>query len=224
MDWSLPRNLSAHGQGVDDMYYLILVITGIAFVLVEVGIVWFAFRYRHREGHRALYHHGSDRLELVWTAVPALVMVFLGIYSGRIWAEIKDRGHMPADAVTIEVAAKQFEWLVNYPGADGEFGTEDDISERNSVHVPVNRPVVIRLTSEDVIHSFFVPELRVKQDAVPGKVIPVWFTATEPGELVLGCAELCGLGHYRMRASVTVHEPGGFERWQAERIAAATGG
>lgn len=224
MDWSLPPNLSVHGQGVDEMYYLILIITGIAFVLVEVGIVWFVFRYRHREGRRALYHHGSDRLELVWTAVPALVMVFLGIASGRIWAGIKDRSHIPKDAVTIEVTAKQFEWNMNHPGADGELGTGDDVQERNHLHIPVNRPVVIRLTSEDVIHSFFVPELRVKQDALPGKVIPVWFTATQPGDIVLGCAELCGLGHYRMRATVTVHEPGGFDQWQAEQVAAATGG
>ena len=219
MDWSLPPNLSAQGQGVDDMYYLILVITGIAFVLVQLGIIWFVVRYRHREGRRALYHHGSDRLELVWTAIPALVMVFLGVYSGQIWAQIKNSDALPDDAVTIGISAKQFEWNVTHPGPDGRLGTEDDVEERNRLHVPVDRPVVVQLTSEDVIHSFFVPELRVKQDAVPGKTIPVWFTATEPGELVLGCAELCGLGHYRMRARVTVHEPGGFEAWQAERAA-----
>ena len=219
MDWSLPPNLSVQGQGVDDMYYLILVITGIAFVLVELGIIWFVVRYRHREGRRALYHHGSDRLELVWTAIPALVMVFLGVYSGQIWAEIKDRDAVPDDAVTIGVSAKQFEWIVTHPGPDGRLDTDDDVEERNRLHVPVDRPVVVQLTSEDVIHSFFVPELRVKQDALPGQTIPVWFTATEPGELVLGCAELCGLGHYRMRARVTVHEPGGFEAWQAERAA-----
>ncbi len=224
MDWSLPRNLSAHGQGVDEMYYIILVITGIAFVLVELGILWFIFRYRHREGRRALYHHGSDRLELLWTAVPALVLVFLGIYSGRIWAEIKDRDRLPADAVALHVSAKQFEWNVTHPGVDGELGTGDDIEERNRIHVPVDRAVVVRLSSEDVIHSFFIPELRVKQDALPGDTIPLWFTATEPGELVLGCAELCGLGHYRMRARVTVHEPGGFERWQQEAAAEAAGG
>lgn len=222
MDWSLPPNLSVHGQGVDDMYYLILAITGITFVVVELGIVWFVVRYRHREGRRALYHHGSDRLELLWTAVPALVMVFLGVYSGRIWAQIKDRAHIPEDAVTILVSAKQFEWNITHPGADGRLGTDDDVEERNHLHVPVDRPVVVQLTSEDVIHSFFVPELRVKQDALPGKTIPVWFTATEPGELVIGCAELCGLGHYRMRARMTVHEPGGFESWQAESAAAGS--
>lgn len=218
MDWSLPPNLSVHGGAIDSLFFLILGITGVAFVLVEVGIVWFAFKYRRREGRRAHYTHGSKRLEVLWTAVPALVLVFLGIYSGRIWAEIKSR-EVPEDAVQVQVMASQFEWNVTYPGADGTLGNDDDFTVRNQLHLPVDRRVVVHLESEDVIHSFFIPELRVKQDAVPGMRIPVQFQAAEPGELQIGCAELCGLGHYRMRASVTVHEPGGYEAWLREETA-----
>ncbi len=223
MDWTLPPNLAAHGGQVDGLYYLILAITGLAFVLVEVGILWFIFRYRSREGHRALYHHGSNRVELLWTAVPAIVMIFLGVYSGDIWADIKDRGSEPEDAVQIGVSAQQFEWNVTYPGPDGELGTGDDFTSRNQLHLPADRDVVVRLSSEDVIHSFFIHVLRIKQDALPGQTIPVWFQATEPGEYELGCAELCGLGHYRMRATVTVHPPQEFDAWQQEESAAAQG-
>ncbi|MFQ5688917.1 MAG: cytochrome c oxidase subunit II [Gemmatimonadota bacterium] len=217
MDWSLPPNLSTQGIDIDRLFFIILVITGIAFVLVEVGIVWFSIRYRRREGHRALYTHGSQRLELIWTAVPALVLVFLGIYSGRIWAGIRGNASFPEDALTIGVKAKQFEWNVTYPGADGELGTDDDFHLRNQFHIPAGEPVIVQLESEDVIHSFFIPDLRVKQDAVPGMKIRIWFQALRPGEMEIGCAELCGLGHYRMRARVVIHEAGEYEAWTAQR-------
>jgi cytochrome c oxidase subunit 2 len=133
-----------------------------------------------------------------------------------VWAQIKGRESAPAGSFPIAVHAKQFEWRVTYPGRDGLLGTADDFTGRNQLHVPVARPVLIKLTAEDVIHSFFVPAFRLKQDAVPGMEIPVWFRATVPGEYELGCAELCGLGHYRMRAAVTVHPASDFERWAAE--------
>ncbi len=217
MHWSLPANLSIHGIPIDRLFLIILVITGIAFVLVELGILWFAFKYRRREGRRARYTHGSKRLEILWTAVPALVLVFLGVYSGSIWADIRSETSFPADALTLDVTAKQFEWNVAYPGVDGTPGTEDDFTIRNQFHIPAGEPVVVRLQSEDVIHSFFIPQLRVKQDAVPGMTIPVWFEATEPGEMEIGCAELCGLGHYRMRGRVVIHEPGTYEAWTREQ-------
>ncbi|MGH7539757.1 MAG: cytochrome c oxidase subunit II, partial [Gemmatimonadota bacterium] len=206
---------------IDTLFWLILVITGIAFILVEVGIVWFMFRYRRRDGQRAHYTHGSQKLEIVWTAVPALVLLFLGIYSGRIWASLRSSSAFPQDALTLGVTAKQFEWNVTYPGADRVLGNSDDFTIRNQFHIPVNEPVVVRLEAEDVIHSFFIPELRVKQDAVPGMTIPIWFDATRAGEYEIGCAELCGLGHYRMRASVTVHEPDAYEAWYREQVAGA---
>lgn len=223
MDWTLPPNLSANAGAVDDLYYLILIITGIAFVIVEAGILWFAFRYRERPGRRAVYVHGDDRLEIAWTAVTALVVVYLGFYSGQVWAELKAEDSVPEDAYVVDVSVKQFEWMFTYPGADGELGTADDFTERNHLHVPAERPVEVRLRSEDVIHSFFIPELRVKQDAVPGMTTRTWFVASEPASLELACAELCGLGHYRMQAEVTIQTPADFEEWHAERAAEATG-
>ncbi len=219
MKWSLPENIATYGGKIDAIFWVITVVTGIAFVLVEIGIIWFAVKYRHREGRRAHYTHGSKALEVLWTSVPALALVALGIYSADVWAQIKGRDSAPAGSLMLGVRAKQFEWNVTYPGADGTLGTGDDFVVRNQLHFPVNRPILIQLESEDVLHSFFIPQLRVKQDAVPGMTIPVWFEATKTGGYQIGCAELCGLGHYRMRARVTIHEPDEYERWHAERAA-----
>jgi cytochrome c oxidase subunit 2 len=191
------------------------VITGIAFVVVEVGLLWFAVRYRARPDRKATYTHGNLRAEVVWTAIPAVTVVTLGVLSGGVWDRIKGRDSVPAGALPYRIVASQFEWNVTHAGADGVLGSGDDFTLRNQLHVPANQPVVVHLGSEDVIHSFFVPAFRIKQDAVPGREIRVWFEATEPGEYELACAELCGLGHYRMRAMVTVHAPDEFQAWVA---------
>lgn len=222
MDWSLPLNASTQGVDIDRLFWIIFWITTIAFVVVEAGVLWFLIRYRHRDGRRAYYTHGNVRAEIIWTAVPAITVVLLGVYSGRIWAGIRGADSFPEDALTLGVEAKQFEWNVTYPGADRNLDTEDDnFTIRNQFHIPVGEPIIVRLTSEDVLHSFFIPQLRVKQDAVPGMVVPIWFQATEAGEFQIGCAELCGLGHYRMRASVKIHEPDAYRRWYEENGGAA---
>src|SRR5881409_1358615 len=205
MHWWLPPAASTFAGDIDFMFTLILVITGIALVVVEAGVIWFVIKYRARPGRRAFYTHGSTKAEVIWSAIPAVTVVILGIMSNGLWTKIKGRDSVPAGAYPVGVHAKQFEWQVTYPGPDGQLGTADDFQVRNQLHVPVGRPVVAHLTSEDVIHSFFVPVFRVKQDAVPGMNINVWFQATVPGTYELGCAELCGLGHYRMRAQVFVH-------------------
>ena len=221
MNWLLPPGASTFAADIDWIYYLILIITGIAFVLVEVGLIWFLIKYRARPGKRAVYVQGSTKAEIIWTAIPAITVVIIGLMSGRVWAQIKGRDSVPPDAIPIAVDAKQFEWNVTYAGPDGELGTADDHTTRNQIHVPVNRPVVAYLTAEDVIHSFNIPAFRVKQDAVPGMRIRSWFEATEPGEYELGCAELCGLGHYRMRAVVTVHDEASYQSWLAAQTPTA---
>ena len=223
MQW-LPPQASTYAGDIDFMFWVIMVITGIAFVVVEVALLVFLIRYRHRPGRRAHYTHGNTTAEVIWTAVPAVTMVALGIWSGRVWAEIKDRDRMPTDAFEVAIEAKQFEWTVTYPGPDGVLGSSDDFAVRNQLHVPVNRPVKIHLTAEDVIHSFFVPEFRIKQDAVPGMTIPVWFEATETGDFEIGCAELCGLGHYRMRGMVTVHAADDLDLWMSAQTAGEESG
>ncbi len=219
MNWTLPENIATYGGKIDAVFWVITIVTAIAFVLVEVGIIWFTIRYRQREGRRAHYTHGDKNLEILWTAIPALAMVVLGIYSAGVWADIKGRESAPAESLHIGVRAKQFEWNVTYAGADEVLGTNDDFTIRNQLHFPANEPILVWLEAEDVLHSFFIPQLRVKQDAVPGMTIPVWFEATRSGEFQIGCAELCGLGHYRMRARVFIHEQADYEAWVGEQIA-----
>ena len=214
----LPEGVSSYSGEIDGIFRLILWITGVIFVVVESLLVFFLFRYRHREGRRALYTHGNNRLEVIWTIIPAVICVLLALLSRQAWAEIKQR--MPAGALQIEVTGEQFAWNIRYPGPDGRFGTADDIVSLNQLHFPVGRPVVATLRSKDVIHSFFLPEFRVKQDAVPGMTSRIWFDATRTGQWEIACAELCGLGHYRMKGSVTVETPEEFEKWLASQAPA----
>jgi cytochrome c oxidase subunit 2 len=222
VSWLLPPGASTFVGEIDWLYNTILVITGIAFVAVEAALVVFLVRYRRRPGRRATYTHGSTRAEIVWTSITSIVVVWIGLASAGGWHRIKAHDAAPAGSYPLLITAKQFEWHVTYPGKDGKIGTPDDFTVRSQLHVAVNRPVAATLASEDVIHSFFVAPWRIKQDAVPGMHIPVWFQPTQVGSFELGCAELCGLGHYRMRAVVTVHTQQDYDRWVAERASAAT--
>jgi len=245
MNWWLPPESSTFAPSIDLGFLTILIITGITFVLVEVGLIVFVLKYRARPGQKAHYTHGSTPAEVIWTAVPAVTMVILGIVSNGLWVKIKGRNSVPAGAYTIGVHAKQFEWWFTYPGADGKLGrtatsfvdkttnptgldsndpaSKDDIVVRNELHVPAGRPVVVYLNSEDVIHSFYIPQFRVRQDVVPGLEIKQWFEATVPGEYELGCSMLCGMGHYKMRARVLVQSQADFDAWVAQRAAQAKG-
>ena len=219
MHWWFPTNASSYGGEIDRLFLIILYITGVVFVLVEAVLLWFLFRYRRREGHKAAYVEGSTKAEIVWTTIPAIIVICLGVFSQPLWSRIKEPENIPAGAITYGVTAKQFEWHIRYPGPDGKLDTDDDFEKRNELHVVVNTNVSVRLRSEDVIHSFFIPNFRLKQDAVPGLTILAWFRATRTGEFELGCAELCGLGHYRMRARVIVQTQDEFDRWQATQVA-----
>lgn len=221
MTWFLPPTVSTYGPEIDRMYYVILVITGIVFFLTEAALIWFIVRYRHKEGRKAEYIHGNVTAEVVWTIVPFLIVVGIALASNGMWQRIRNPDRLPQNAFEVKVVAKQFEWNTTYAGADGELDTDDDFTARNALDIPVDQPVIVHLGSEDVIHSFFLPEMRVKQDAVPGMTTAVWFEATEPGEYVIGCAELCGTGHTRMKGTLTVHDAGAFEAWRDEQIARA---
>jgi cytochrome c oxidase subunit II len=223
MDWGFPESVSTFGERIDALYGAIFITTAIAFVLVEALLIYFAIRYRHREGRRAEPIHGNTKLEIVWTVVPFVGVMFIAILSASVWLDIKSESRIPAGALRIGIQARQFEWSVTYPGPDGQLNTQDDFNGLNQLHVPVGRPVQVSLTAEDVIHAFYLPQFRVKQDAVPGTTIQVWFEATQAGEYELGCAELCGLGHYRMRGMVTVHSAEDYEVWQADEAALAGG-
>jgi cytochrome c oxidase subunit 2 len=215
LSWWLPQNVSTYGGDVDRLFYLIFWITGIAWVVVQVMMLVFLFMYRHREGRRATYTHGNTTLEIMWTIVPALILIMLGFMSKTTWDAIRHT-HPPSTHV-VQITAKQFNWEVLYPGPDGAFETPDDKMIENDLHVPVNQVVRVRLASKDVIHSFFVPQFRLKQDAVPGRTIEVWFEATTPGVYELPCAELCGFGHSGMLGHVTVQTAEDYQTWTKEQ-------
>jgi cytochrome c oxidase subunit 2 len=215
LDRWLPENVSTFGQEIDYLFYLIYYITGISFLLVTAALLAFIIMYRRREGRRATYIHGHTTLEIVWTVVPAIILVVLSIMSQATWGQIK--GRVPPADVRVQVTAKQFNWEILYPGPDGKLGTEDDLQIENELHVPVNKVVHVTLKAKDVIHSFFLPNLRLKQDAVPGREIQAWFQATKPGRYELPCAELCGFGHSGMLGHLTVHTADDYQKWVKEQ-------
>ena len=218
MGW-FPENVSTFGGEIDSLFYLILYITGAWFLLTEGLILFFLIRYRRRASAKAAYIPGNTLRQAAWILVPCLIVLILDLWidfrGAAVWARIK--GKVPASDLMIQVTGKQFNWEIVYPGPDGKFGTEDDFQTENELHVPVGKVVRVVLKSKDVIHSFFLPHLRLKQDAVPGREIPAWFEATRPGQFEIPCAELCGFGHSGMNGQLIVHTPEEYEKWVKER-------
>jgi cytochrome c oxidase subunit II len=220
LSW-LPPNVSSFGGQIDNLFYAIYYLTTAVFFAVQITLLVFIFRYRDRPGRKATYTHGNTTLEIVWTAIPAMILAVLALVSRSTWAEIKET--QPPSDFQIELYGKQFNWEIVYPGPDGKLGTEDDVHMDNDFHVPVNKVVRVQLKSKDVIHSFFVPQFRLKQDAVPGRSIPVWFKATVAGKYEVPCAELCGFGHSGMRGWVYVDTPEQYEAWARQKGVGAAG-
>lgn len=187
----MPESASAEADMVDGLTYLILWITGVAFVGTQGVLVYFLFRYRAKKGQKAKYTHGNHAIELVWTVTPALILVFLALWQMNLWIKLKSQ--TPGDGenanpTLVQILAKQFEWNFRYPGPDGQFGTADDRIALALV-VPIGHPVNARLRSLDVIHSFYLPNFRFKQDAVPGLDIGIWF---KPSKLSVNRLPLMG--------------------------------
>jgi cytochrome c oxidase subunit 2 len=232
-DWWLPNPasdyhhvVSSFGREIDSLFMIILWITGIVFIGTQVVLVWAAYRFadqKDAEGRPirpAQYFHGSQRLEVIWTIIPAAILVFIALYQMGTWANIKFRSAAPRVATLAEITGRQFQWVMRYPGPDGKLNSPDDLVLVNDLHFVKDQTALINLKSSDVIHSFFLPQLRIKQDAVPGLTIPVWFDSDTAGKYELVCAELCGWGHYKMRGNVTVHETEEeFQKWLKEKLA-----
>ncbi len=212
MPW-LPENISLLGGKVDFLFYVVLAITGVVFVLVEATLIAFILLYRRREGRRAAYTHGNQAVELVWTLIPAAILVVLAYLSQTTTAEMQSGKAYAGEPLEVEVTGEQFAWNVLY--------TTSGVTALNRVRVPVNRPVRVTLSSKDVIHSFFLPNLRVKQDALPGMKTSLMFQAVKTGIYDIACAEFCGLAHYRMKGFLTVMEPAEFDGWLTGEIQAA---
>ena len=215
LEWWLPEDVGTYGLTIDRMFHMIYWLTSVTFIGVAGCMIVFLFMYRHREGRRATYTHGNTTLEIIWTIIPALILVMLGIMSRSTWAEIKE--NMPPGDVMIRVTARQFAWKFLYPGPDGKFDTPDDVEIADELHIPVNKVVRLQMFSEDVIHSFFLPNLRLKQDVVPGRMIPAWFKAVKEGQYEIPCAELCGFGHSGMKGRLFVHSDADYDSWVKER-------
>ena len=234
--WHMPPFISEYGQTYDSHFKLTMTVIGIIFFFAQLGLAYAVFRYRDRGG-RAVYSHGNNVMEMLWSAATGVLFVGLALVGQHIWAQAHFQAPGP-DALKVEMWGQQFAWYVRYPGRDGQFGRTkpelmkesignplgldpDDSTSKDDVvmpimAVPVNRPVDLILRSKDVIHSFFVRELRLKQDAVPGMEIRLHFTASKIGRYEIPCAELCGLGHYQMRSFLQVMSPEDFDKWLQE--------
>lgn len=213
--WLLPPSVSTYGPQLDSIYYFILWVTGIIFVLTEAALIIFAIRYRRKAGRKAHYTHGSTVVEIIWTTIPALLLVYMGIISQDLWSQLRQPGRFPANAIPIKVMGEQWLWHFTYPGPDGKLGTEDDIAIQNDFHIPINQPVRFEASAMDVIHGFYLPDLRVHQNVVPGLVSPMWVEANKIGKYDLRCTQLCGTNHYEMRGSVTVDTMEDYNAWLA---------
>jgi cytochrome c oxidase subunit II len=224
--WWFPASISEHGPAYDRQFFLTIMVVGVAFTVAQVALGYAVWRFRDTGGGvRAVYTHGSNRLEMIWTVVTAVVFITLALLGQRVWWNL----HMqpaPSGAAEVRVIAQQFQWNFHYAGADGKFGHTDprkisdeslnyagldeaDPAAKDDVVVQtlvaeVNRPVELILMSRDVTHSFWVPQLRYKQDAVPGMEIPIHFTPNQAGRYEIACAELCGQQHYKMRSYMLV--------------------
>ncbi len=221
--WWFPGDAaSTLGARIDDLFYLILIIVSVVFVGTHVGLAYVLWRGSSFNEPKALFTHGSHNLEVIWTIVPSGILLFIALYQMDVWADYRVQSAFPPEAVrapVAEVTARQFEWRIRYPAPGKTLQLTpqpDDLYTVNDLHIPVGRPVMIQLRSDDVQHSFFVPMLRVKQDAVPGLVIPIWFDSVRSDTYELLCAELCGWGHYKMKARVVAQSDANFKSYLAE--------
>jgi cytochrome c oxidase subunit 2 len=198
----LPRDVSEHGRTIDSLFMFILYLTGAVFIVTEMALFWFSWKYDARSNDEPVkFSHGSHALELVWTILPAVTLLFIAIYQMEAWAAAKM--DVPKIPITAEVTGRQFNWDFRYPGPDNELYTEDDIIRTDGkFYLPVNEEILLNITSADVLHSFFLPNLRMKQDVVPGMLQQMWFKAKKTGGFDIVCAELCGWGHYKMKGRV----------------------
>lgn len=244
----LPESASVQGEDIDWMMNLTLIITGIVFFITQILLFVFAYRYRATSKRKAYYYPHNTNIEILWTAVPAIVMTVLVAIGLKHWFNFT--GDAPKNAMQVEITGKQFMWMVRYPGADGQLGkknyklidinnnnilgldwsdpaTHDDIVETNELHLVVNKPVKLLIGSQDVVHDVGMPYFRLKMDAVPGIPTSMWLTPRfTTKEMIkktnnpdftywIVCDQLCGNGHYGMKAKVIVETQSEYDKWMA---------
>ena len=214
-----PKDVSLDGYRIDDVIQYTDGIILFYFGIVVLLMTFFAIKYRARPGHSAEYDKGDSKKNVIISICMGM-MVFLTVdvvIEGMAFKDLKEafwKFPKGENVVKVEIMPQQFAWNFRYAGLDGDFATADDlIPAQNQMHIPVNTPVVIQIAPYDVIHSFFIPNFRVKVDATPGMVNTLWFQATETGRFEIACAELCGNSHYRMKGILTVDSHEDYQKW-----------
>ncbi|MEZ5045512.1 MAG: cytochrome c oxidase subunit II [Chitinophagaceae bacterium] len=245
-----PEAASDHGKQIDSMLITTIVITGIVFLITQFLLFWFSFKYQHDENRKSVFFSHSNKLEMIWTTVPALAMAILVAIGLRTWFRITDAA--PKDAMQIEVVGKQFNWISRYPGADGVLGKryftnindkdnilgqdwtdkankDDIVIPTGEIHLVKGKPVEFLIGSRDVIHDVGLSHFRLKMDAVPGITTRIWFTPTiSTAEMKaktgnsnftyeISCDQMCGRGHYSMRAIIVVETQAEYDAWMAKQ-------
>lgn len=235
--WHFPPNLSTTGAQVDHLINVVHWFMLVLFVGWGLFFVYCLIRFRQKPGHKATYQMGHSRLPKVLEAgVVVFEVILLFGLSFPLWSTLRTGLPAEKDSLIVRVIAQQFVWNIHYPGKDGVFGRsdpklisdgnplgidpkdpagKDDIITANQLHFPVGKPVIAHISSKDVIHSFSIPVLRVKQDAIPGMSVPVWWQATGAGQFEIVCQQLCGVGHTIMKGYVTIDTPEQFAAWMA---------
>ncbi|MCM3880053.1 MAG: hypothetical protein ND807_08095 [Vicinamibacterales bacterium] len=237
----IPIAASAHAGQIDQMTELTHWLMAFLFVGWGSFFIYTLIRFRSGANPKASYEgvksHFASYIE--W-AVAGIELVLIVVFAIPAWAARVDAFPQESQATVIRVVAEQFAWNVHYPGADGQFGrarpdlmsadnplgidrtdpaAKDDITTINQLNFPINKPVIVHLSSKDVIHSFSLIQMRVKQDSIPGESIPLWFTPTVTGDWEINCSQLCGLGHYRMRGFYSSKTQEAYDTWMKEQVA-----
>jgi cytochrome c oxidase subunit 2 len=241
--WWLPVDISAHGHAIDHQLSETMTASGVLFVLSQLALAAFVWRFGDRHDGRAIktFPGGATPMVVLATVLVGAEILTLTFVGSKVWAGIYQSPPDP-NALRIDVQAEQFAFYFRYAGADGKFGgthpdliddasgnffgldPANDTTARDDIvsatlALPINRQVLLSMHAKDVNHSFYVPELRIQQDFVPGLVIPLHFTATDTGKHEIVCTQLCGLGHYNMRAYVEVMSQEQFDQWMKDQAA-----
>src|SRR6476646_4567673 len=231
----LPVQASTHAAEIDQMTSLVHWLMAILFIGWGAFFIYVLVRFRKSANPAASYTGAKGKISKgLEVAVVLIEVVLLVFYAIPAWAKRVKAFPAESEATVVRVVAEQFAWNVHYPGPDGKFGrtdvklvsadnplgldrtdldAKDDITTINQLNLPVDRPVLVHLSSKDVIHSFGLYEMRVKQDAIPGMNIPVWFIPNRVGEYEIACSQLCGLGHFRMRGFITIQNAADYQKW-----------
>jgi cytochrome c oxidase subunit 2 len=245
LEWlGMPVGASAHAGEVDRIMVLVHWLMAVLFVGWSTFFVYVLLRFRRGRNPKATYHGLRGRWS-TWIegGVLAAEVVLLAFFSIPFWSTQVDALPAENESTIVRVVAEQFAWNVHYPGPDGQFGptaiglvdpdnplgldrrdplAKDDIVSINRMNLPIGKPVIVFLSTKDVVHSLGLPQMRVKQDAVPGIVQPVWFTPNQLGEWDIACSQLCGIGHYRMRARYAIQSQEDYDAWLKEEASFLT--